>query len=186
MFLATLAAAVNLAACDFGERHPDAPEQLEEYSFLVGNHTIRAYRWLPEQNDWQGYLETEWNGWWALDGYAIADEWFDVQFPGQPPATGRGINIRMWDGENERWSNMWMHTRNATTTELHSNMEDGKMVMYQVYPEPQTRLRVEFEVFDNGDWRRIAYAEDEDGNLTPTGRLDGIKTSCEAPAPADD
>ena len=53
------------------------------------------------------------------------------------------------------------------------------MVMYQVYPEATTKQRVEFEVHDDGNWTRISYAEDEDGNLTPTGRLDGIKLSCE-------
>lgn len=173
-------AAVNIAACDFGERHPDAPAELDEYAFLIGNHTVRAWRWDADNQNWgRGYLETQWNGWWALGGYAIADEWFDVQFPGQPPTSGRGINIRMWDAPNARWSNMWMHTNGAATTELHSAVEDGKMVMYQVYPEPTTKLRVEFQIHENGDWTRIAYREDDDGALTPTGRLDGIKDDCE-------
>jgi hypothetical protein len=173
------AAAVNLAACEFGERNPQAPQELEQYSFLIGNHEMRTWRWDAENENWgKGYLTTRWNGWWALDGFAIADEWFDVQYPSQPPAMGRGINIRMWDAENKRWSNMWMHTRTSTVTELHSEMEDGKMVMYQVYPETTTKLRSEFEVFDDGNWTRITYVEDEDGNLTPTGRLDGIKLSC--------
>jgi len=179
MLIATLAAAVNLAACDFGERNPQAPEELEQYAFLIGNHTVRAWRWDAENKDWgKGYLETTWNGWWALDGFAIADEWFDIQFPGQPETTGRGVNIRMWDEKNQRWSNMWMHSANPVTTELHSKMEDGKMVMYQVYPETAQKTRVEFEVQDDGNWTRIAYAEDEEGNLTPTGRLDGIKQAC--------
>ena len=182
MLFISLAAAANLAACDFGARHPDAPEELNQYGFLVGNHTVRAYRWNAAQNDWLGYLETEWNGWWALGGYAIADEWYDVQFPNQPPALGRGINIRMWDSENARWSNMWMHTRKATTTELHSRVEDGNMVMYQVYPETTAKTRIEFEVHDDGTWSRFTYAEGEDGALTPTGRLDGIKKAC-APSP---
>ena len=183
MLLATLAAAasVNLAACEFGSRHPDAPEELEQYAFLVGNHTMRAWKWDPENKNWgRGYLETDWNGWWALGGFAIADEWYDVQFPGQPVTTGRGINLRMWDGENQRWSNMWMHTRAAQTTELHSTVEDGKMVMYQVYPEAPAKTRVEFEVHENGDWTRIAYREDEDGSLTPLGKLEAIKQACGA------
>ncbi len=191
MLIATLAAlGLNAATpvhaaspadrCDFGERHPDAPIELEEYSFLIGNHEIRAWQWDAENENWgKGYLTTQWNGWWALDGYAIADEWFAIQIPGQPSNPGRGINIRMWDGENDRWSNMWMYSPQAVTTELHSKMEDGKMVMYQVSPEPQSKRRVEFEVLEDGNWIRIAYTEDEDGKLTPQGRLDGIKLSCE-------
>ena len=107
MLLGTLIVAANVAACDFGERHPEAPVELEQYAFLVGNHTVRAWRWDPENQNWgRGYLETQWNGWWALDGFAIADEWFDVQFPGQPTTYHRGINLRMWNAEAQRWSNM--------------------------------------------------------------------------------
>ena len=173
--------AVTPSTCDFGERHPDAAEELTQYEFLVGNHEVQAYRYDPENKNWgQGYLTTRWNGWWALGGFAIADEWFDVQFPGQPETLGRGINLRMWDGEKSQWSNMWMHTNTAQTTELISTVEDdGKMVMYQVYPEAPTKTRVEFETHDDGSWTRIAYNEAEDGSLTPTGKLVGIKLACE-------
>ena len=172
-------AAINLAACEFGERHAQAPDELAQYAFLIGNHTIRAWKYDPENQNWgRGYLETEWNGWWALGGFAIADEWFDVQFPGQPDTMGRGINIRMWDAENTRWENMWMHTRTTATTVLHSTVEDGKMVMYQHYPQTETTTRIEFEVHDNGDWTRIAYREDADGGVTPLGKLEAVKQDC--------
>lgn len=184
MIFALLAASAALTgACDFGKRADDAPIELEQYAFLIGDHRIEARSWNPETGDWRkGFWETRWDGRWALNGHAIYDEWTDPLPPGSTDEPGRGANFRMWDAKNKRWSNMWMHTGEVQTTDLYSEMRDGKMVMWQVYPKPDPEFKAEFEVHNDGGWTRVQYIKNEDGSFTPRFKLDAFKIPCETGA----
>lgn len=180
--LATVAAA--LSACDFGAPAPGAPKELQEYAFLVGEHRIEARSWNPETNAWRDqHLETRWTGRWALGGHAVYDEWTDPQPPDAKTAPGLGANFRMWNPKTHQWSNMWMHTGETQTTDILSEMRDGKMVMWQVYPKPDLEWKAEFEVRDDGSWTRIHYLMGADGRFSPRFRLDAYKLPCEANSP---
>ena len=52
------------SACDFGSPHPDAPEEIQQFEFLIGNHRIEARIWQDDAFT-QGYAPAEWNGRWA-------------------------------------------------------------------------------------------------------------------------
>ena len=176
-----MAGSIALAGtCDYGTRHPDAPEELEQFAFLVGDFEMRTYR--KEEDGWsKGYLTTEWNGRWALDGFAIYDEWFDVQFPGQPATTGRGANLRMYQPETEEWVMVWTHTSSKEGQDLRAQQRGNKMVMWQVHPEKKTDWKADFEVLGPGHWVRYAYIRpfgtDE---WQVTGKLEAFKKDCEA------
>lgn len=161
-------------------RAPDAPEELEQYAFLVGDHRIEVRNWNSEADAWnEQYLETRWDGRWVLDGHAVYDEWTSPLPKDSTAEPGRGANFRMWDAENQRWSNMWMHSGKTQTTDILSEVRDGNMVMWQVYPAPDPEWKAVFEIHDDGNWTRIHYAKNEDGAFAPVFRLDAFKLPCE-------
>lgn len=177
-----LASSIALAGtCDYGARHPEAPEELEQFAFLVGDYEIRAY---GRQGDgWtQGYLTTDWNGRWALDGFAIYDEWFDVQWPNQEKTWGRGANLRLYKPDMAQWVMVWAHTSpGAPGQDLRAQQRGDRMVMWQVHPEKDTDWKAEFEILDDGHWVRYSYIRpfgtDE---WEAEGKLEAIRKPCEA------
>jgi hypothetical protein len=183
--LPVLAAAAALATCNFGHRAADAPKELEQYAFLVGNHHIVARGWDTKAGNWQkSFLETRWDGRWALGGHAIYDEWTGPVPPGSNEKPVLGANFRMWDAAHQRWSNMWMEDRHMQTTDILSKMEDGKMVMWQVYPKPDPKWKAVFDVHKDGSWTRTQYVKNADGAFVPRFRLDATLLPCEPGKPA--
>lgn len=84
-------------SCNYGTPHPDAPEELAQFDFLIGDYAITAHAW--RNGAWtppRPGPAPRWNGYYTLGGMAIADEWFDPD-PGLDPNSGRDINVRMWD-----------------------------------------------------------------------------------------
>ncbi len=181
--LGTLVFASSIAlagTCDYGLRHAEAPEELEQFAFLVGDYEIHAY---GRQGDgWtQGYLTTEWNGRWALDGFAIYDEWFDVQWPNKPITTGRGANLRMYQPETKEWIMVWTHTASKDGQDLRAQLRGDKMVMWQVHPKKTTDWKAEFEVFDDDHWMRVSYTRPYGTDKWELeGKLEAFRKTCQA------
>ncbi len=94
-------------ACDFGAPHPDAPPEIEQFAFMIGNHRVEARVWQGDAFS-TGYLEAAWNGRWGLDGRAVIDEWFGAQVSEAP--ANLGVNVRMYDEETGRWNMVWQPT----------------------------------------------------------------------------
>lgn len=168
-------------SCDYGSPHPDAPEELAQFDFLIGDFAITVFRWVEGQ--WQEvpfsqYGPARWNGRYALGGMAIADEWYDRD-PGLDPAAPRGINIRMWDDEAQEWDMTWLYTGNHQGTDLRARIEDGRLTMWQVYPE-RPDFRAYFERYSPDSWARIALAPDAEGNWHKTIKLQATRIACPA------
>ncbi|MEM6707105.1 MAG: hypothetical protein AAF690_30660, partial [Acidobacteriota bacterium] len=152
--LLVLLAAAPLAAneraaprCDPGKPHPDAPAELSEFAFLVGDYEITSHAWTG-----QGWspprpgARARWNGWYGMGGMMIYDEWYDPD-PGLDPSSGRGVNVRLYDPEEKLWKMMWIATVGKQTQDLRAQVQDGKLVMWQVHPE-RPGFRAEFTVED--------------------------------------
>lgn len=164
--------------CDYGEPHPDAPEQLAQFDFLIGDFTIAAHawrdgEWTPPAPDFRA----RWNGRYALGGMAIADEWF-WEDPAINPASQRGINVRMWDAEESEWDMMWIASTARQVQDLRAGVIDGVLTMWQVYPE-RPDFRATFHREGHDSWHRISYVPDGEGGWTPQFKLVAQRIACD-------
>jgi len=179
ILLATITAMPAFAqgACDFGAPHPDAPAELQQFAFLIGNHRIEARVWQGEDFS-QGSLPANWNGRWGLDGWAIIDEWFGTQ-TNPDVDINRGVNVRLIDPETQRWSMVWQATNGASSILEAEQGEDGVLRMWQILPEPAQERFIYFEIYDDSHWARIDGTISENGERTPQYRLDAYEMPCE-------
>ena len=165
--------------CDYGAPNENAPEELSQFAFLIGDYTISAHAW---QNDaWtppRPGTPARWNGYYGLEGMAIVDEWYGRD-PGIEPETGRGINVRMWDAEEGEWDMMWIATAGRQVQDLRAKVMDGVLTMWQVYPT-QIDLVADFFVEDEDHWHRISYVQDDEGEWQPQFKLRATRLSCAA------
>lgn len=171
--------AVAPPSCDYGSPHPDAPDELRQFDFLIGDFAITAHAWRG--GAWtppRPGPAPRWNGYYTLGGMAIADEWYDPD-PGLDPNSGRGINIRMWDAEDGEWDMMWIATGGRQVQDLRAKMIDGRLTMWQVYPE-RPNFRAYFERTGPDSWHRISLTPDEDGNWVPQFKLSATRIPCPA------
>ena len=178
--LATRALAQPVAppdTCEYGAAHKNAPAELAQFSFLIGDYAIALHQW--QGDSWspaQPGVTARWNGRYGLGGMAIIDEWFHPD-PAQNPDAPRGINVRMYDPEAEEWDMMWIATGAKQVQDLRAKVIDGVLTMWQVYPE-RPGFRAEFEIADADHWSRIAYTPDDEGNMVKTFKLAASRIPC--------
>lgn len=174
---ATEISAIAHPSCDYGTPHPDAPAELAQFDFLIGDYRIDAHAW--RDGAWtppRPGPTARWNGRYVLGGMAIEDEWYAVD-PGIDPVAGRGINIRMWDPDASEWDMMWVATGGRQVQDLRAKIVDGKLTMWQVYPDRPT-FRAYFERLDADRWHRITLARDDAGEWQPTFKLVATRIPC--------
>jgi hypothetical protein len=173
-------AALLAGTWDIGERAPDAPSQLSEFEFVIGCFHIDAQLYDRETNAYGPTAPTYWNGRWALNGWAVYDEWFDVQIPGQPPALGRGANLRVVNPETGVWTMVWAHTNGTPGQDLRAQMRAGDMVMWAVHPLRENDWKAVFEIIDDDHWVRTEYARQQASDTwLPVARLNATQIACD-------
>ncbi|WP_209348813.1 hypothetical protein [Pontixanthobacter sp. CEM42] len=164
--------------CDYGMPHANAPEELSQFDFLIGDYTITGHAWLG--TGWSpprpGAPPSRWNGRYILGGMAIEDDWYQVD-PGIDPETPRGINVRMWDTKAGEWDMMWVHTATNQVQDLRAKMIDGKLTMWQEYPQ-RPNFRAYFERLGPDSWHRVTLAKDENGEWVKQIRLLATRIPC--------
>jgi|GEM_PF-648041 len=167
--------------CDYGLPHPDAPPELEQFAFLIGDFEITSHVMTP--NGWSPPRpgpRARWNGWYSMGGMMITDEWYDPD-PGLDPTAPRGVNVRMYEPESAEWKMMWVSTSAAQVLDLRAGLRDGKLTMWQVYPN-EIELVADFTVEDDDHWYRVSYTRSEDGEWVPQFKLRASRIPCgEAP-----
>lgn len=164
-------------SCDYGAMSPDAPEELREFDFLIGDYTISAYAW--RDGAWtppRPGAKARWNGRWIMGGTMIEDEWYGRD-PGMVPDTPRGVNVRAWDAEDGEWDMMWIHSGGRHVQDLRAKMIDGKLTMWQVYPE-RPNFRAYFERTGPDSWHRISLVPGENGEWVPQFKLAATRIPC--------
>lgn len=176
-FVAADGTPIAAPGCEYGQPHPNAPAELEQFAFLIGDYTIQFHAW--NNGSWtppQPGRFARWNGRYGLGGMAIYDEWIDPD-PAIDPAAGRGVNVRFYDGASEEWKMMWIHTQGAQVQDLRAEMRDGTLTMWQVYPERPNFLAT-FETVDDNNWHRISYIPDEAGEWVPQFKIAATRVPC--------
>jgi hypothetical protein len=159
--------------------HPDAPPELSQFHFLIGQFDIVGSQWSGE--DWgpRG-RPSYWEGEYILGGFAVADYYYNQ--PPEADAPGRGVNIRAYNPETGIWTMSWMHTNNPRKVLLLEAEEiDGLMWMYQM-DDPENRFpgrRVSLHVVDEDHWYRVDEFTDDGGETWyKTLRLEATRRVC--------
>ncbi|PQA86894.1 hypothetical protein [Hyphococcus luteus] len=180
MFYAGPASAQDIAppeACEPGAPHPSAPEEIEQFAFLIGDYTINLHAW--REGHWsppKPGVTARWNGWYGLEGMAVVDEWYNPD-PAQDADSPRGINVRMYDPEAEEWDMMWVATSGRQVQDLRAKMIDGVLTMWQVYPE-RPDFKATFHIDDEDHWSRISYVKDDGGEWVKQYKLAATRIPC--------
>jgi len=148
---------------DYGSPAEGMPEEFSQFEFIIGDFDIQFRNWDAEAGEWgepQPYF-AQWNGRYGLSGRAIIDEWYAPGF-GYREQSGAGINIRIWDVEEGIWKTAWHNTATNTVLDLRQQvLEDGRLHLWQVYPEAAER-NIWFETYEDGEWSRIDQSRDEE------------------------
>ncbi len=109
----------------FGRLHPEAPPETAQFSFLIGEWacTIRSLSF-----DGSSYTESSatWIGRYALDGWAIADEWIS---PRKGGGSYHGTNIRTFNPKTGKWDNRWVSAPNLQWAYFEAEKVGDTMVM---------------------------------------------------------
>lgn len=180
-FIAIPAAAQETAPprCDYAAPHENAPAELSQFAFLVGDYTINLHAWQGDK--WsppQPGKTARWNGWYGLGGMAIVDEWYNPD-PAQDPDAPRGINVRMYDPQAGEWDMMWIATGAHQVQDLRAKVEDGELWMWQVYPE-RPDFKAVFKIEDADRWARISYTKNDAGEWVKQYKLAAARIPCDA------
>lgn len=160
-------------SCDLGAPADGAPEAFSQFAFIIGDFRI-DFRRMTEDG-WSESLGTaRWNGRYTLDGRAIMDWWYENGESG-----AAGVNLRMYDPQEEVWKTAWHYTGNFEVRELRQKiLDDGKLHLWQVYPEAPER-NVYFETYEDGRWARIDQLKDpETGAWRPAVKYDATPVAC--------
>jgi hypothetical protein len=99
------AMAAEPAITIYGERNPEAPAELDLFSFLVGKWVGRSRTRLADGN----HSEWTWIGRYIMNGMAIADE-LHVNAEGKPYL---GITLRQFDTEHDVWVVEFLNVSNS-------------------------------------------------------------------------
>jgi hypothetical protein len=162
------------ASCDLGAPAEGMPDEFAQFAFIIGDFDVNYRQWVD--GDWSEPLgQARWNGRYTLNGRAIMDWWYEGD--ADSPA---GINIRLFDPNEGLWKTAWHYTANYEVRELRQRIweEDGRLHLWQVYPEAPER-NVYFETYEDGRWARVDQRMNEEtGEWEPAIMLEAIPASC--------
>jgi hypothetical protein len=135
------------AITTYGQRHAQAPSQLELFSFLVGKWKGTGKTRLPDGSD--AHWELTWIGRYILNGMVIADEFHSLTPDGSPYL---GISLRHFDTKHDAWVIEYLNVSNSflrrqVNPQSGSVRRDGGIVVV-VSEDGETRIREHYRVAD--------------------------------------
>lgn len=101
--------AAEPAITTYGERNPQAPDELDLFSFLVGKWDGSG-RTRFEDGSYSQFGGITWIGRYVLDGMAIADEGHAATPEGKPAL---GISLRYFDTNHHSWIVEFLNVSNS-------------------------------------------------------------------------
>jgi hypothetical protein len=143
----TLAMAAEPAITTYGERNPQAPDQLNLFSFLVGKWKGTGNTRLEDGSHAQ--FELTWIGRYILNGMAIADEIHSLAPDGKPYL---GISLRHFDTKEDSWIIEYLNISNSflrRQVNPHSgNVSVDASTIVVISGDAQTKIRERYRVAD--------------------------------------
>jgi len=160
-------------------RAPDAPEELEEFAFLIGCFDVEVSMWNADHESWSEPVTGHWSGRWAMDGWAIQDEWSGIQNPGMRDHMGRGMNIRTYDPDGHRWVIAWTHVGEQGVRDRRARRFGDSIRVWQPFPEWSPGWEAQFDIDESGHWTRTELRSPDDENWTPERKMVARPVSCD-------
>jgi hypothetical protein len=116
---------------DFGTPNADAPTELSQFAFLIGNWIFDANVKTPDGQSLP--FKGTWRGRYILEGYAISDECRMTDLSGKLIVLG--LNLRSYDTNKQTWNIKWLNALAGTWTnlapsELGAVSTDGQSIIY--------------------------------------------------------
>lgn len=152
------------AITTYGERNPEAPKELDLFSFLLGKWNGTGKTRLPDGTHAQ--WEVTWIGRYILNGTAIADE---IHAPAPDGKPCFGITFRHFDTKHHSWIIEFLNVsgsflRRQVSPQAGSVSVDADTVVI-ISEDAQKRIR---ELYRVTDQNHFTYGLDmsEDGGRT--------------------
>jgi hypothetical protein len=98
---------------EFGKLNPNAPAELTQFTFLIGNWTFEA---KVKMANGSHLFKGPWRGRYILDGFAVSDEYRMTDLSGKLIVLG--LNLRSYDASKHAWSIKWLNALTGTWTNL--------------------------------------------------------------------
>lgn len=103
----------------FGLKNPDAPEELEQFAFMIGHFDCKDRIRQPD-GSWLEFPST-WHGYYFLNGYGIIDRYWSGRF-----ATA---NTRVFDPSSQTWKVTFFKMPGYTSGVWEGRKEGERLVM---------------------------------------------------------
>ena len=115
----------------FGKLNPNAPVELSQFAFLIGNWSFEAKVNVADGQS-RPFMGT-WRGRYILDGHAISDEYRMTDLSGKLIVLG--LNLRSYDVRKQTWNIKWLNALTGTwmdlaPSELGGVTSDGHSMIY--------------------------------------------------------
>lgn len=115
----------------YGQRNPEAPEQLEQFAFMIGQNDCTDERLNNATGEWDSGTRS-WDAYYYMNGYAIRD-------------TGRSggttnANIRLYDVAAQEWIVTFFSMPAYGTGTWRGGMEGDNMVLRLPQKAPGTDI----------------------------------------------
>jgi hypothetical protein len=156
------------AITTYGERNPQAPKELDLFSFLVGKWNGSGRTRLPDGSPVH-FEGVTWIGRYILNGMAIADEFHSLTPDGKPYL---GISLRQFDAKHGSWVIEYLNV-SASFLRRQVNPRAGKVsagegAVIVISEDGQTRIREHFRVSDRNHFTySMDMSKDEDQPWDP-------------------
>ncbi len=134
----------------FGRPHPDAPNEIEQFAFMIGENDCTEERLNNATGEWQPGVRT-WDAHYYMNGHAIRDS-------GQSGSATNG-NIRVFDAASEQWHVTYFSTPVYGSGTWSGGMVEGRIELEQAQVAPGTSIeginRLTFYNISNDsfDWK---------------------------------
>jgi hypothetical protein len=139
--------AIESAITTYGEKNPQAPDQLDMFSFLVGKWKGSGKTRLEDGS--YAHFELTWIGRYVLNGMAIADEIHSLAPNGSPYL---GISIRHFDTRNDSWIVEYLNVSNSflrrQVNPKSGNVSVDASTIVVFSEDAQTKIRERYTVAD--------------------------------------
>jgi hypothetical protein len=148
----------------YGERNPDAPDELDAFSFLIGKWRGTG-RVKLDSGKFAEFHDVSWIGRYILDGTAIADELHSLAPDGSPYL---GITLRQYDTKKKTWIIEYLNVsgsflRRQVNAGSGSVTVDGPTVTV-ASGAPDSMSREHYRVVDEDNWVYRLDASNDGGS----------------------
>lgn len=171
-------AIANPEANEHNSANPDAPEQLTHWNKIIGSWSTQEESLKRDGSGWAPSTGALWNFYWALDGWAIRDEYFspppDTKME-DPTKRQIGTNIRVFNKSKNEWIMAWL-TKAGQRVDVYTAKSDGKTIVMYTPPltkGAQHRRITFFDMRQNSFEWKMEFSKDGKTNWLEVHRIHG-------------